>query len=570
MTPLAPARVLNIRHQYPAGVAPASGDSDTMSASVSAAGLDPVLDGELPPKVVLASMAGVMAAMLMAALDGTIVGTAMPRVIAELQGFQHYAAVTTIYMLASTVVVPIVGKLSDLYGRKPFLLVGVTIFIIGSMLCGAATSMTWLVAARGFQGIGAGFSQATAFTTIADLYPPARRGRITGVMGSVFGLASIVGPAVGGLLTDGPGWRWCFYVNVPVGLVALAILFFFFPNLVTPRARTPKVDWVGAATLVMGVVPLLLALSWGGRDYAWGSREVVSLLAAGLGMTALFLFLQTRTDEALMPPALFKPRVVWTSAAAATLVSIGMFGTVLFIPLFIQGVVGRSATQSGAIVTPMMFSLIGASIVSGQLVTRLGKYKMLAVAGVTITTAGMGLLALMDEQTAYSTVLRNMVVMGVGLGMTMPVFNLAVQNAVDPANVGVMTSSLQFLRSIGGSLGAAIFGAVLTNRFSPAFHTALPAQVAAGLPPQLVQAFENPQAMMDPRMAARIQAAGPDMAERMVPVFGAVRHALSASLHDVFVFGALLAAAGLAFALFIVDIPLRKTNRPVHAPAEVL
>ena len=545
-----------------------------MSASATTAGHNPApnpaLDGELPPKVVLASMAGVIAAMLMAALDGTIVGTAMPRVIAELQGFQHYAAVTTIYLLASTVVVPIVGKLSDLYGRKPFLLVGVTIFILGSMLCGAATSMTWLVAARGFQGIGAGFSQATAFTTIADLYPPAKRGRITGVMGSVFGLSSIVGPAVGGLLTDGPGWRWCFYVNVPVGLVALAILYFYFPNLVTPRTRKPKIDWLGAGTLIMGVVPLLLALSWGGRDYAWASREIVSLLTAGVLMTGLFLFLQTKTVDALMPPALFKPRVVWSSAAAATCMSIGMFGTALFIPLFIQGVVGRSATESGAVMTPMMFALIAASMLSGQLVTRTGKYKVLAVAGVTLTAGGMVLLTMMNEATAYGTVLRNMVVMGVGIGMTMPVFNLAVQNAVDPANVGVMTSSLQFLRSIGGAMGAAIFGAVLTNRFSPAFHEALPSSVASDLPPQLLQAFENPQAMMDPHMAERLQAAGPGMAERMGPVFAAVRHALSASLHDVFLFGAILAAAGIAFALLIVDIPLRKTNRPVHAPAEVV
>ena len=535
------------------------------------AGSHPASDGELPPRVVLASMAGVIAAMLMAALDGTIVGTAMPRVIAELQGFQHYAAVTTIYMLASTVVVPIVGKLSDLYGRKPFLLVGVAIFIAGSMLCGAATSMTWLVAARGFQGIGAGFSQATAFTTIADLYPPAKRGRISGVMGSVFGLASIVGPAVGGLLTDGPGWRWCFYVNVPVGLLAFAVLFFYFPNLVRPRETRPRVDWAGAVTLVLGVVPLLLALSWGGRDYPWASLQVVSLLAAGVVMTGLFVYLQTRTADALMPPSLFRPRVVWSSAVASTVVSIAMFGTSLFIPLFIQGVVGRSATESGAVVTPMMFALIGASIVSGQLVTRLGRYRNIAVAGVTMTALGMVLMAMMDEQTTYATVLRNMVVMGVGLGITMPVFTLAVQNAVDPGSVGVMTSSLQFLRSIGGSIGAAVFGAILTNRFSPAFHAALPPQTASTVPPQILQAFENPQVLMDPTITDRLQAAGgPGLMERLVPVFGAVKHALSSSLHEVFLYGAILAVIGVAFALLIVDIPLRSSNRPRHASAEVL
>jgi MFS family permease len=248
-----------------------------------------------------------------------------------------------------------------------------------------------------------------------------------------------------------------------------------------------------------------------------------------------------------------------------------MFGTTLFIPLFIQGVVGRSATESGAVVTPMMFSLIGASIVSGQLVTRLGKYRYIAVTGVAVTAIGMGLMAMMNEQTTYAMVLRNMVVMGIGLGITMPVFTLAVQNAVDPGSVGVMTSSLQFLRSIGGSIGAAIFGAILTNRFSPAFHAALSPQAAAGVPPQVLKAFENPQVLMDPHMAERLQASGgPALMEKLVPVFGAVKHALSASLHDVFVYGAILAAVGVVFALLIVDIPLRKSNRPQHAPAEVL
>ena len=527
-------------------------------------------DSELPPRGVLASMAGVVAAMLRAALDGTIVGTAMPRVIADLQGFEHYAAVTTVYMLASTVVVPIVGKLSDIYGRKPFLLAGVAIFVIGSALCGAATSMTWLVAARGFQGIGAGFAQAMAFTTIADLYPPSKRGRISGVMGSVFGLSSIIGPAVGGLLTDGPGWRWCFYVNVPVGIIAFLILFFAFPHMVAHREHKPRIDWLGATTLVAGVIPLLLALSWGGRDYAWNSATIVGLLAVGVVMTAVFLVVQTRVPEPLIPPALFGQRIVWTSAAAATLMSIAMFGTLLFIPLFIQGVVGRSATQSGAVMTPMMFSLIGSSMLAGQLITRMGKYRNLAIIGVAITAAGMGLLAQMDVTTSYSTVLRNMMIMGIGLGVTMPVFSLAVQNAVDPRHVGVATSSVQFLRSIGGSLGAAVFGAILSNRFGPAFHEALPARVAAALPPQLLKAFENPQSLMDPRIAAQMRAGDPAMQQLMGPVVGAVKQALTHSLHEVFIIGTSIAVVGVAFTFLMVDIPLRKSNRTQHQAAEIL
>jgi EmrB/QacA subfamily drug resistance transporter len=521
---------------------------------------------ELSPRAVAISTAGVASVMLLAALDGTIVGTAMPRVIAELQGFEHYTAVTTAYMLAATVVVPIVGKLSDLYGRKPFLLTGIAIFLFGSALCGAAGSMTSLIVFRGIQGLGGGIAQGMAFTTIADLYPPAKRGRATGLMGSVFGLASVIGPAVGGFLTDGPGWRWCFYVNLPIGLIAFGVLFFAFPHVVAHPEREKKIDWLGAATLVMGIVPLLLALSWGGRDYPWRSFEVLSLLTGGIVMTAVFVLVQLRTPHAILPPSLFKHRVVWTAAAAAMLMSLGMFGSILFIPLFIQGVVGRSASESGAVMTPMMFALIAASILSGQLMTRLGRYKAIGVLGVSVTAAGMLLLSRMDTTTAYRAVVMNMMVVGFGLGFTIPVFNLAVQNAVDVRQVGVATSSMQFLRSIGGSIGAAGFGAVLSNRFAAGLSERLTADVTAGLPPQMFSTLSSPQALMNPAVTARLRNADPALLARLQPVVQAVRGALSASLHDVFLAGAVMALLGLVFALLLVDIPLRKSNKRT-APA---
>ena len=525
---------------------------------------------ELPPRVVFASMAGVIAVMLLAALDGTIVGTAMPRIIADLNGFNHYAAVTTAYMLATTVVVPIAGKLSDLYGRKPFLLAGVTIFVVASALCGAATSMTGLVLFRGLQGVGGGISQGMAFTTIADLFPPTRRGRIGGVMGAVFGLASVIGPAVGGFLTDGPGWRWCFYVNVPIGIVAFVVLYYAFPHRVAAPTARRRVDWVGAVTLVLAVVPLLLALTWGGRDYPWSSPHVLGLLVVGGVMSAVFVSVQLRTPDALIPPSLFKNRVVWTSAAAATLVSIGMFGSLLFIPLYIQGVIGRSAAESGAVLTPMMFCLIGSSMLSGQIMTRVGKYKVLAVFGVSLTTVGMVLLAQMTVETTYATVLRNMMVVGIGLGTTMPVFNIAVQNAVPHADLGVATSSVQFLRSIGGSLGAAMFGAILSNRFAPALHKAIPAAVASTVPATLLAALENPQALMSPQFAARLRAAGPEGTRAMAPLVEAVRRALSSSLHDVFLVGAVVVSLSIVFALLLVDVPLRSSNRVAQSTPEVV
>ena len=516
----------------------------------------PTDDDELPRPVLIATMAGVITAMLMGALDQTIVGTAMPRVIADLNGFEHYASVTTIYMLSSTVVVPIVGKLSDIYGRKPFLLIGVAIFVIASVACGAATTMTQLVAFRGLQGIGGGFSQAMAFITVADLFPPARRGKVSGMMGAIFGLSSVIGPAVGGFLTDGPGWRWCFWANIPIGVAAFAVLFFTFPKR-KRSTETPSIDYAGALTLIAATVPLLLALSWGGNDYAWGSPVIVGMLGFGVAMSVLFFFVERRAKAAIIPPALFKNRVVAASAVGATLLGIAMFGTIMFIPLFIQAVVGESATKSGTVMTPMMFAMIAASIASGQIMTRLRRYKVLAVVGVVIVTLGMFLLSTMTVATTYTTVLAYMIVLGIGLGATMPVFNLAVQNAVDIRDVGVATSSLQFLRSMGGSIGAAGFGAVITNRFSGAFRAALPPDVLQATPPEVLARFDNPQVLMNPAATASLAGS---------PLLDAVKVALASSLHTVFLGATVLAALAIVASLVLKDLPLRTSNRA--APPE--
>lgn len=526
---------------------------------------------ELPRRAVIATMAGIGTAMLMASLDGTIVGTAMPRVIADLHGFEHYAWVVTAYMVATTAVVPIVGKLSDLFGRKPFLLAGVAIFVAGSALCGSAQSMTQLIVFRALQGIGAGFTQAMAFTTIADLFPPSRRGRVSGVMGAVFGISSVIGPALGGFLTDGPGWRWCFYVNLPVGVVAFGVLLLAFPRLSPQHEKRPRIDVAGTAALLLSVIPLLLAVSWGGRDYPWASPVVLGLFGFGAVMAATFFALERRAESPIIPLQLFRDRIVWSSAAAATLVSMAMVGLGLFVPLFIQGVIGSSATRSGAVLTPMMLAMIGASMASGQVITRTGRYHWLAVTGVGLTGAGMVLMSRMGLDTSYATVVRNMIVTGVGLGMTMPVFSLAVQNAVDLRHVGVATSSIQFLRSMGGAAGAAVFGAVLSNRFAPAFASALSPELAQRVPPQLLARFENPQLLMtggadlSQRALAALGAGGQ---QTLAALMGAMRAALSGALQDVFIAGALLVAVGATFTLLLRDVPLRTTNhRTASAPA---
>ncbi len=514
---------------------------------------------DLPRPQVIATLAGVMSAMLLAALDQTIVGTAMPRIIAELNGFEHYAWVTTAYLLTSTAVVPIFGKLSDLYGRKVFLLGGVAVFIAASALCGAAQSMTDLVLFRGIQGLGAGCTSAMAFTTIADMFPPAQRGRVGGLFGSVFGLASIIGPTAGGFLTDGPGWRWVFLVNLPLGVAAFAILLFLFPNIRRRHTLRPKIDFLGAITLLAGVVPLLLALSWGGRDYTWDSPVIIGLMVFGAAMTATFIWIETRASEPIIPLDLFRQPGVATSVIAVALTAVAMFGTVLFIPLFIQGVIGSSATQSGAVLTPMTLSLVVASTLSGQLISRLGRYRWLSVAGVALTALGMLLLSGMGVATDYLTVVRNMIVVGLGLGITMPVFTLAVQNSVDQRMVGTATSTVQFFRSMGGALGAALFGAVLTNSFGAALRAVLPPFALESMSAEQFAKVANPQALMGAQggggLPGVLDASGTT----------AVRLALASSLHNVFWLGAaLLVAVTFMLVLLLRDIPLRGSRDPGH------
>jgi EmrB/QacA subfamily drug resistance transporter len=362
-----------------------------------------------------------------------------------------------------------------------------------------------------------------AFTTIADLFPPSRRGRVSGMLGAVFGLASVTGPAVGGFLTDGPGWRWCFYVNVPIGALAFGILLFGFPHLVN-RRKEHTIDWLGAVTLILSMVPILLALEWGGRTYPWRSPEVLALSVFGLVMFVAFLIVETRAPEAIMPPRLFRDRVVGNAAFAAMLTAVAMFGATLFIPLFIQSVIGASATRSGAVLTPMMTTMVLASGFAGFYVTRKGKYKSLSVLGLVLSTFGLFMLSRAGT-ASYTSVIVAMVVLGVGLGVTLPIFSLAVQNAVPPSQAGMATATIQFVRSLGGSLGAAIFGAVLSNRYAP------------GL------------------------AAGEDALAR------APKAVLAAALHDVFLVATLLVGLGIIATIRLVDIPLRTSNRPTPADA---
>ncbi len=512
------------------------------------------------------TVGGLMLGLLLAALDQTIVGTAMPRIVAELQGFQHYAWVTTAYLLTSTAVVPITGKLSDMYGRKVFLIGSAAMFVLTSALCGLSQDMTQLIVFRGLQGLAGGVLTSTVFTVISQIFPPAERGRIQGVFSGIFGLASIVGPLLGGYLTDNLSWRWVFYVNLPVGLIALTVLWFSFPNI-RPVVRERRIDYLGAVTLVAGVVPLLLALSWGGNDYAWDSPTILGLFAFAAIMLVTFVWIESRAVEPIIPLSLFRHRIVSVSVLALMLMAIGMFGTILFIPLFIQGVIGTNATQSGTVMMPMMVVMIGSSIIGGQIISRTGRYKIIGLYGMTVMTLGMFLLSGMGPDTDYLTVVRNMMIVGLGMGPTMPVFTLAAQNAVKMSQLGVVTSLTQFARSIGSTLGVAIFGTILTNRFAPAVLAALPREVNAALPTDRLAQFLNPQALLNPLAAEQMRqqfiALGPRGAQIYDALLQAIKLALVTALHDVFLLGAVLSACGVVTVVFLKELPLRKSYAPV-------
>jgi EmrB/QacA subfamily drug resistance transporter len=505
------------------------------------------MPGEMTRNARIFATVGVGLALFLAALDQTIVGTALPRIVAELNGLEYYAWVATAYLVASTTLTPIAGKLGDLFGRKPFLLGGMIGFVLASALCGQAQNMAELVAFRGLQGVFGGVLFASVFATIADLYTPAQRAKIQGVFGGIFGLASVVGPTVGGYLTDNLSWRWVFYVNVPVGILAVAVCFVTLPA-VAHRASWRDIDFAGALALAATLVPLLIAFSIT-RDHEFTSPLVLGLLAVAAVVGVIFFAIEVRNPHPIVPFELWKNPTFAVSTIIGFLLGFAMFGAILYVSLIYQGVLGIPATNSGLLITPLMVGLIAASLVTGQLMVRIRRYRYLGTIGLAVMVVGLWLLAQVNVGTPEIDVARDLVLVGLGVGVGMPLYLNATQSAVDVRYLGVVSSQIQFWRNIGSTVGVAILGAVLSHE--------LPQKIAAAVPPQFassVASSGNAQAIFDPAATARIPP----------QLLLAIRGALASATHDVFLYAAVVAAIALFFSLFLQEVPIRGRTDPVR------
>lgn len=507
-------------------------------------------------------VASVLLGMLLAALDQTIVGTAMPRIIADLHGMQHYAWVFTSYMLASTVSIPIYGKLSDIYGRRIFFIGGMVIFLLGSALSGMSQTMTQLIIFRGLQGLGGGAMLPLAIAIIGDVIPPAERGKWQGLTSALFGLTSIIGPATGGWLTDNWGWRWVFYVNMPVGAVALVVAALALPRM-SKRARH-TVDYLGATALVVATVPLLLAFSWAGTEYPWGSSVILGLFAFSAVMLVVAFMIEMRAPEPIINPRLFQNRIFTVSVLATFISSAGMFGAIMYLPLFVQGVQGQTATGSGMILTPMMLGFVASSIIGGLLLTRTGRYRNLAIVSFGIAAFGSFLLSRMGIDTSNVNVVRNMVIVGLGLGATMSLFTVVVQNAFPFRQLGEVTAGLSFFRSIGGTIGVAVLSTIMNTEYQKAFQANVPETLRQAVPAEQLTLFEDPNILLAPEATVQVRDAFAAFGAQGMALFDqlllTMRESLSGAITELFLISTLAMVLAMLLSGFLKEIPLRKTN----------
>ena len=514
----------------------------------------------------MAAFGGVLAVLFLSSLNMTVVGTALPRIIAELEGFDLYAWAFTSFSLAATVTLPIYGRISDVIGRRPVLLTGIVAFTVASLLAGASQSMAQLVAFRAIQGIGGGALISMSWAAIGDIFAPRERGRYQGLTGAVFGVSSVVGPLVGGLLTDTLGWRWVFFVNVPVAIVAFEIVRRYLPR--SERRPGSGFDLPGTALLITGTVPLLVALTWAGTTYPWSDVRVVSALALAAVALTGFVLVQLRSSHPTLDPALFRDRTYRVANIAAFLTGIGLFGAVIYLPLYIQGVQGGSAAASGFVLAPMMIGVVLGSTLSGWLASRTGRYRRWIAIGVALMAVGFAATATFGPDTPLGTVVAWMVVLGAGIGPTNSLLTLAVQNALPIHLLGAATSANQFFRQIGGTLGVTVFGAMVAGRVRAGLPDLL-ASDASRLPAPVLESLSDPNLLTDPDRVAAVR-------ETVVPLLGAdgfqaflasLRGLLGGAVSEVFVVALVVTVVALGVVARLPEAEL--DDGVARSPAEV-
>jgi EmrB/QacA subfamily drug resistance transporter len=498
---------------------------------------------EEQPRVRLIFLA-LMLVLLLASLDQTIVSTALPTIVGDLGGLSHLSWVVTAYLLTSTVAGPLYGKLGDLYGRKIVLQAAIVIFLVGSALCGLSQSMTELILFRALQGLGAGGLIVVTLAVVGDIIPPRQRGRYQGYFGAVFGVSTVIGPLLGGFFVDNLSWRWIFYVNLPIGVVAwLVIAAAFHAHHVRLRHQ---IDFLGAAMLAGGLASVVLFTSLGGTTYPWASWQIISLIVASIVLLPAFVVVESRAAEPILPLSLFRNQTFRTTSAIGFIVGFALFGAVTYLPLYLQVTKGASPTRSGLQLTPLVTGLLITSIISGQLITRMGRYRIFPIIGTALMAVGMFLLAQLQVSTSLWVATFDSFVLGLGLGMVMQVLVLAVQNSVPHSVLGVATSGSTLFRQVGGSIGVALFGTIFANRL----HTELTARLPAGV--------------KAPRIAS------PAIIRHLPPLaHAAFVYAVAAALHPVFYVATGVCLVAFALTWLLRDVPLRsggEVDASVPAP----